>query len=177
MPRGVRKTAPTPSYDVKIPAPSPFDMETLTAGGPDILVAPADADIRKIGEDEKFLNEPVVIKCTRIGDQAPKVVELTVRTGGITGPMGPDGKPGVPGRGGKRLALTMEYDKPYTVPRFVFEALAHSKQTTLQQRPDPRNPMEMVQFLSNQFSYHVECLRDDNPKGRAWRETVLADPA
>ena len=182
MPRGVRNTASTTSYDTRIPIAAPFSMDSLMDGGPDILVAPAEADIRALCEDEKFLHEPIVIKCMKTGEMSPKVVEITVRTGGITGPARHDKetgemKPGVAGRGGKRVIYTMEYDKPYTIPRFVFEALAHSKRTTLHQRQDPRNPMEMIHYHAHEFSYHIECLRDDNPKGQGWRERVLADPA
>ena len=159
-------------------------MNSLVQGGPDIVEAPPGADVRKLCEDEKFLNEPIEIVCKASGDPfAPKAVEITVETGGITGPMGPPtpesphGTPGIAGRGGKRVSYVFAYDRKYTVPRFVFEALAHAKMTSLRQSPHSTKPMEMIQRNVHTYSYNFECVRDANPKGQAWREKVLRDAA
>lgn len=172
------------SDDVNLQASVPFDLNSLVGGGPDILVAPPNMDIRRLCEDEKFMNETIEIRCKASGDpNAPKAVEISVYTGGITGPMGaptpefPDGVPGKAGRGGKLVTYVFSMDKKYTVPRFIFEALAHAKMTTLKQTPHPTIPIQMVQQNINSFSYNFDCVNDPNPKGQAWREKVLQDAA
>lgn len=172
------------SHDVNLPAGAPFDIGTAVAGGPDIVVAPPNADIKSIVQDEKFMNELVEIRCLETSDpNAPKAVEITVQTGGITGPMRKDENgnmiPGVPGPGGKKHTYVFQRGLKYTVPRFVYEALAHAKMTTLKQTPHPTQPMEMLQTQTNNFFYQFEMLRDSNtsPKAQAWREKVLSDPA
>jgi hypothetical protein len=172
------------SDEVSIPPSSDFDLNSLAQGGPDIVTVPADTDIRKLCEDEAFMNEMIEIVCKASGDpNAPKAVEISVQSGGITGPMGkptaehPSGTPGIAGRGGKLTRFVFSMDKKYTVPRFVFEALAHAKTTTLRQAPHPTIPMQMTQRNVHSYSYNFEVTRDPNPRGQAWREKVLADPA
>jgi hypothetical protein len=172
------------SANISLPSQPAFDMATLTAGGPEIVVAPPESDIEKIVADEAFLNEQIEIRCEANGDKnAPKAVELTINTGGVTGPMGaptteyPDGVPGRAGSGGKRVTYVFKYGQVYKVPRFVFEALAHSKSTTLRQIPHPSKPMEMTHVNEHTFSYNFACVRDPNPNGQAWREKVLRDAA
>lgn len=172
------------SDDLAPPPSTPFSAQLLTQGGPEIVVPPVGADIRKVVSDEAFLNEMIEIRCKSTGDRnAPKAVEITINTGGVTGPMGkpteqfPDGVPGRPGAGGQRKTYVFALDKTYRVPRFVYEALAHSKMTTLSQMPHPADPMQMMHVNRSTFSYSFECVRDDNPKGQPWREKVLADAA
>jgi hypothetical protein len=172
------------SHDVNLPAGAPFDINAAMNGGPDLVVAPPSADMKAIAANAKFMHEMVEIRCLETSDpNAPKAVEISVTTGGITGPMRKDADgnwlPGVPGRGGKRHTYVFERGRKYTVPRFVFEVLAHAKMTTLKQIPHPTNPMEMLQTNHNNFFYQFEMLRDSNqtPAAQAWREKVLADPA
>ncbi|MDA8260584.1 MAG: hypothetical protein M0Z99_33955 [Betaproteobacteria bacterium] len=172
------------SHDIDLKPTPAFDVDAARSGGPDIVVPPMGADLKGIVEDTKFMNEPVEIRCLETSDpNAPKAVELTVQTGGITGPMTKDEngnwKPGVAGPGGKRHRYVFQRGKKYTVPRFVFEALAHAKMTTLKQIPHPSDPMQMLQTNTHNFFYQFEMLRDSNssPKAQAWREKVLQDPA
>jgi len=172
------------SDEVTLPPSSTFDLNSLVQGGPDIVAVQTDVDIRKLCEDEAFMNEMIDIVCKASGDpNAPKAVEISIQSGGITGKMGkptaeyPSGVPGVAGRGGKLTRFVFALDKKYTVPRFVFEALAHAKMTSLRQAPHPTIPMMMTQRSVHSYSYAFECTRDPNPKGQAWREKVLADPA
>lgn len=182
MPRVAKQERTT--YDVP-PQQSPaFDLNTLKSGGPDILVADRDTDLKQLVQDEAFMHEKIEMRFLDSGDpNATKAVEIDVSTGGITGPMGPptpehpEGTPGVAGRGGKRTKMVFARGKVYTVPRYVFEACAHAKITTLVQNEDPRNPREMVQTLRHSFNYPFECVYDPNPKGAAWREMVLRDAA
>ena len=154
------------SYDVN-PKPSvPFDMDTLVQGGPEIEVVDGDKDFRALAEDAAFMEEMIDIRFLSSGDvNAPKLVEVGVGTSA------PDGK-----TGGKNTRKGFQRNKVYSIPRFMFEVLAHAKITTLRQIENPRNPMEMLQVLEHSFSYPFECVRDPNPKGEAWREKVLNDP-
>lgn len=166
------------SYDAEVKPSVPFDIGSLQQGGPDIVVAPSEADIRKLCEDEAFMNEIIEIRFLESSDpNATKLVELEANTGGITGPMGPNGEPGLPGRGGRSEKKGFIRGKVYQVKRYWWEIAAHSKVTILAQVPNPYNPIELMQVNRHMFSYPFECIRDDNPKGRAWRERVWNDPA
>jgi hypothetical protein len=141
-------------------------MDTLAQGGPEIEVVQGDKDFRKLAEDAAFMEEMIDIRFLSSGDQnAPKLIE------GLAGTSSPDGK-----TGGKTTYMGFQRGTVYTVPRFMFEIFAHAKISTLRQVPDPRNPVEMLQVLEHAFAYPMECVRDPNPKGAAWREKVLADP-
>ncbi len=173
------------SYETNVPDTPAFGMDTLIAGGPDIIEAPADIDMRKLAEDEAFMHEGLTIRIMEDNDaNSSKAVEISVQTGGITGPMGPkthefpEGTPGVGGRGGKLYKYVFERGRTYqNIPRFIFEALAHAKMSTMRQVPHPTRPMEMMSTTSHRYSYNFECMHDPNPKGQAWRERVLRDHA
>lgn len=182
MPRVARQERT--SFDVPPQQSQAFDLGTLKEGGPDILVADRDTDLKKLMSDEAFMHEMIKIRFLDSGDpNATKAVELKVATGGITGPMGaatadyPMGVPGKASRGGKVTQMVFARGVVYEVPRYVFEVAAHAKTSTLSQTSDPRAPMELVQTLKNSFQYGFECVYDPNPKGQAWREMVLRDPA
>lgn len=154
------------TYDVDHKPSAPFDMDTLQDGGPEIEVVSDDKDIRKLTEDAAFMNEPIDIRFLGSGNpNDPKMVEVGIGT------IGADGK-----TGGKMYRQGYVRNKVYTVPRFVFEVLAHAKVSTLKQIPDPRNPVESLNVLEHSFFYPMECVHDANPKGEAWRERVLNDP-
>lgn len=172
------------SYDAKPKTREAFDLESLVAGGPDITVTGVDKDLAKLMADEKFMNEIVHVRFIRNGDpNAPKMIEIGVNVAGITGPMGPptqeypDGKPGVAGRGKKSMRKGYQYGEVYPMPRYMLEAVAHAKVTTLKQVTDARDPMRTMHIEEHSFAYPVEVVRDDNPKGRAWFDKVCQDPA
>ena len=124
------------------------------------------------------MHELIEIRFLESSDRnATKLVELEANIGGITGKMGPDGEPGKPGRGGKSQKRGFIRGKVYRVERYWWEIAAHAKVTELVQMPHPTNPTELMQVNKHTFAYPFECVRDDNPKGRAWRERVWADPA
>ena len=161
MPRAERTT-----HDVKQRPSAPFDMNTLVAGGPEIEVVQGDKDLQKLAADAAFMEELIDIRFLSSGDRnAPKLIEVGVGTSA------PDGK-----TGGKHTRKGFERNKVYSIPRFMFEVLAHAKVSTLRQIPDPRNPMEMLNVVDHAFFYPFEVVHDPNPKGEAWREKVLADP-
>ena len=154
------------SYDVQQKPSTPFNMDALVQGGPEIEVVKGDKDFRKVAEDAAFMEEMIDIRFLGTGDvNAPKMVEVGVGTSS------PDGK-----SGGKNTRKGFVRGKVYTVPRFMFEVLAHAKVTTLKQIQDPHNPMELLNVTEHSFFYPFECVHDANPKGEAWREKVLADP-
>ena len=172
------------SGDVQPSASSKFDINSLTQGGPDLVELPAGAEIKKLLDDEAFMHEIIQIRCGSTQDpHAPKAVEIGIDLGGVTGPMGPPtadypyGTPGLASRGGKRVTYVFAYDQVYSVPRYVYEALAHAKMTRLVQTPHPTKPMEMMQQMKHSFTYNFECVHDPNPKGQAWREKVMSDIA
>lgn len=172
------------SFDVPPQTSPAFDLGVLQTGGPDIVVADRDTDLKELIADEAFMHEMIKIRFLDSGDpNATKAVELKVATGGITGPMGaptsdyPMGVPGQASRGGKNTQMVFARGVVYDVPRYVFEVAAHAKISTLRQTSDPRAPMELVQSLQNSFQYGFECVYDPNPKGAAWREMVLRDQA
>lgn len=172
------------THDAYIKPKPAFDMDTLVHGGPDIEVVEADADFRKIAEDAAFMNELVQIRFLPSQDpNAPKLVELGVNTAGATGKMRaptedyPAGKPGVAATGGKSVKKGFERGRVYAIPRYLVEAAAHAKIQVLEQSSHPRNPYEIVQTLRDSFLYPFEVINDPNPKGRAWLDRVMSDPA
>lgn len=163
MPRASTKT----SFDVDPQVRQPFNMDDLMQGGPEIEAIPAEADIKSIMETEQFMNEMLVIRFLDSGDpNAPKLIEIGVNTAGH------DGR-----QGGKSTRMGFERGVKYSIPRYMFEAIAHSKRTTLEQVRDPRDPMSIMHVERHAFSYPFECLSDPNPKGQSWRDKVMSDPA
>lgn len=172
------------SYDAQPKVRPPFNMDALVQGGPDIEVVSADQDLKKLMSDTKFMNEIVYVRFLDGGDpNAPRMIEVSVNTAGQTGPWRkptedfPDGRPGVAQGGGKAVQRGYERNKVYPMERYILEAVAHSKFTTLSQVPHPTNPNEIMQVERTSFSYPHEVVRDDNPKGAAWLEKVRSDPA
>ena len=153
--------------DVSPKAREPFDLTSLANGGPQIeVVSEGDKQI-PLYEDPAFLNETLVIRFMDTGDMnAPKMIELLVNTSGA------DGK-----SGGKSVRLAFSRGVEYKIPRYVFEVIAHAKTTTLQQVRKDNDPMNILHVERHSFFYPVEVLHDPNPKGAAWREKVLSDPA
>ncbi len=162
MPRQQEHT----TYDAKLKPTVPFDMDTLSQGGPDLEIVGQDADFRALAEDAAFMEEKVDIRFQSSGDpNAPRMIEVGVGTSA------PDGK-----TGRKSTRMAFHRNQIYSVPRFIVEALAHAKISTLRQVQDPRNPMEMLNVVEHQFFYPFSVIRDENAKGAMWLERVLADP-
>lgn len=155
------------SYDAKPKARPAFNMDALVQGGPDIEVVEADGEFQKLAEDTKFMNETVYVRFLSTGNpNDPTMVELGVNT------IGANGK-----SGGLSVRRGYERGRVYPMPRYLLEVAAHAKTTTLEQVPDPRNPVEKINVERHSFFYPFECVRDDNPKGRMWLDRVMNDPA
>jgi hypothetical protein len=156
MPRASKST-----HDVRPAARPGFDLNALVEGGSDIEVIKPDRNFQKLVEDENFMYEELEVRFHETGDaNAPKMVEVGV---------------GIPGKDYRKGFLR---GKIYKVPRFMVEVFAHAKVTSLEQKPGPSGrPEDIVNVEKHAFFYPFEVLHDPNPKGRAWLEKVLADPA
>lgn len=114
-------------------------------------------DFRALAAEEAFMNEPVVIRVAETTDenQPPHVM---VNCNGVNQPL----LRGVPTR----------------VKRKYVEILARMKETKYRQStPNPSEPDRIVMNERTALVYPFEVLEDANPKGRAWLNAVLADPA
>lgn len=122
----------------------------------DVVEGYSDAELRKIMEDESFMNEPVTVRIATTTDKnAPPMAMPQVN--GVNQPIF---------RG-----------VPTTVKRKYVEALARARETSYQQQADPNSPDKIDMVPTTVLSFPFEILRDNNPKGRAWLEKVLAEPA
>lgn len=155
------------SGDTDPQAREPFDMSSLMTGGPEIEAIPPEVDLKKIAEEEAFMNDILEIRFVNTGDEnAPRVIEVGVNTASRDGT-----------QGGKSVKMGFIPGVKYKVPRYVFEVIAHAKRTTLEQTRDPQDPMKIMHVERHAFFYPFECLADPNPKGQAWRERVMNSPA
>ena len=153
--------------DVHVKARPPMDLSAIMNGGGDIELVSEGDTTNDLYTDPAFLNETLEIMFIENGDpNAPKLVELLVNT------VGNDGK-----TGGKSARLAFARNVKYAIPRYVFEVIAHAKVTTLQPTQDPRDPMNITYVEKHAFYYPCQVLHDPNPKGAAWRELVLNQPA
>jgi hypothetical protein len=153
--------------DVEPKARKPFDLSSLANGGGDIEIVSAGNKQNDLYTDPAFLNEELEIMFMDNGDpNAPKLVELLVNT------IGADGK-----TGGKSTRLAFARNVRYVIPRYVFEVIAHAKITSLQPVQNRNDPMNITYVERHSFYYPVQVLSDPNPKGAAWRELVLSQPA
>ncbi len=154
------------SYDAQVQEKPAFDLDQLAEGGPQIEVV-RDGDFQKLAEDTKFMNEPVQVRFLPSNDpNATKLVELGANISSR------DGK-----SGGQSVKRGFERGKVYTIPRYLVEVAAHAKTQVLEQSTDPRDPYRIMQSLRDSFTYPFEIVSDPSPKGRAWLDHVLADPA
>jgi hypothetical protein len=115
-------------------------------------------DLRKLLEDESFMNEPVTILLHSTTDEnAPP--HVTVGVNGINMPI---------------LRGT-----PTIVKRKFVEVLARCKETRYRQPTrDMANPEAGNGLLgSTANAYPFDMLEDKNPKGRAWLMQIMAEPA
>lgn len=165
MPRAQPRT--TSTHDVSPKARQGFDLDTLAKGGSDIEVIQPGKDFQQLVENEAFMHDLLEVRFHETGDpNAPKMIEVGV------------GIAGIDGSAGKDVRKAYMRGQIYQIPRFVVEVLAHAKVTSLVQKQGPSGrPDDIVNVEKHAFYYPFEVIRDPNPKGRAWLEKVLADPA
>lgn len=114
-------------------------------------------DFRELAASEAFMNElvTVMVHSTTDENQAPHVI---VNCNGINQPI----IRGVPTK----------------IRRKYLEILARMKETKYTQRtPNPAAPDVSEMVARHGLAYPFEVVEDANPKGRAWLNNVLAEPA
>lgn len=114
-------------------------------------------DLKKLADDEAFMNERVVIMIPKSSDQnqAPYVL-LNVN-----------------GRN-----QHVQLDRPVAVRRMFVEVLARMKETRYsQETPNPMQPDQIANVASHTNVYPFSIVRDENPRGFAWLQHILAEPA
>lgn len=124
---------------------------------PVIETVSASADFRKLAADEAFMNElvTVMVHATTDENQAPHVI---VNVNGTNQPI--------------IRGVATEVKRKYV------EVLARMKETKYTQRtPNPSEPDKFEMVPRTGLAYPFELIEDKNPKGRAWLNNVLAEPA
>lgn len=135
------------------PKDNPFGIDEIRTEGVEVEAVAADADLRKIAQDEQFMNEMIQIRV----HEDPSEGSLEIICPNVNGVNQPIAR-GV----------------PVWVKRKYVEALARSISTGYRQEtPDPRNPDQIRMVPKTVQSYPFEVLQDKNPKGRAWLEAIL----
>ena len=115
------------------------------------------ADLRELAASEAFMNEmvEVMVHSSTDENQAPHVI---LNCNGTNQPI----LRGVPTR----------------VRRKYVEILARMKETKYSQvTRNPAAPDQIDMIARHGLAYPFELMHDDNPRGRAWLQNVLAEPA
>lgn len=114
-------------------------------------------DFRSLAADEAFMNEmvEVLVHSSTDENQAPHVI---VNCNGTNQPI----VRGV----------------PTTIRRKYLEILARMKETKYSQvTRNPAAPDQIDMIARHGLAYPFELINDANPRGRAWLQNVLAEPA
>lgn len=114
-------------------------------------------DFRELAAEESFMNElvTVLVHSTTDENQPPQVI---VNCNGMNQP------------------IMRGY--PTEVKRKYVEILARMKETKYSQfTPNPSEPDRIVMQARHGLSYPFDVVEDKNPRGRAWLNNVLAEPA
>ena len=114
-------------------------------------------DIKQLVLDEAFMNEMVTVMVHSSTDenQSPHVI---LNCNGTNQPL----MRGVPS----------------TIRRKYVEILAHMKETKYSQvTRNPAAPDQIDMVARHGLAYPFELMEDANPRGRAWLNNVVAEPA
>lgn len=114
-------------------------------------------DFRELAAEESFMNElvTVLVHATTDENQPPQVI---VNCNGMNQP------------------IMRGY--PTEIKRKYVEILARMKETKYSQfTPNPSEPDRIVMQARHGLSYPFDVVEDKNPRGRAWLNNVLAEPA
>ena len=124
---------------------------------PDVQLVSETADFRDLAASEAFMNEQVTIMVHSTTDenQPPQVI---VNCNGMNQP------------------IMRGY--PTSVRRKYVEILARMKETKYSQvTRNPSAPDQIDMVARHGLSYPFDLIEDSNPRGRAWLQNVLAEPA
>lgn len=114
-------------------------------------------DFSQLAADESFMNEhvTVLVHSTTDENQAPHIV---LNCNGVNQPV----VRGVPTK----------------VRRKYIEILARMKETKYRQHtPNASEPDRTEMIARSALAYPFDLIEDANPRGRAWLQNVLAEPA
>jgi len=114
-------------------------------------------DFKDISAEESFMNElvTIMIHSTTDENQSPHVI---VNCNGVNQPI--------------VRGLPMQVKRKYV------EILAHMKETKYTQvTRNPSAPDQIEMVARHGLSYPFDLVDDGNPKGRAWLQNLLAEPA
>ena len=114
-------------------------------------------DFRELASSEVFMNElvTVLVHSSTDENQSPHVILNCKGTN----------QPVVRGQ-------------PTMIRRKYLEILARMKETKYNQRtPNPAAPDQIEMVARHGLAYPFELVDDKNPRGRAWLQNVLAEPA
>ena len=114
-------------------------------------------DFRELAASEAFMNElvTIMVHSTTDENQPPHII---VNCNGVNQPI----MRGV----------------PMAVKRKYVEILARMKETKYSQVVrNPSAPDQIDMVARHGLSYPFDLVSDDNPRGRAWLQNVLAEPA
>ena len=124
---------------------------------PTVETVAASTDFRALAASEAFMNElvTIMVHSTTDENQAPHVI--------------------VNCNGGNQPILR---GVPMQVKRKYVEILARMKETKYSQvTRNPSAPDQIDMVARHGLSYPFDLVEDSNPKGRAWLNNVLAEPA
>lgn len=124
---------------------------------PVIDTVASNKDFNDIVTTEAFMNElvTVVVHSTTDENQPPQVI---VNCNGVNQP------------------IIRGY--PTEIKRKYVEILARMKETRYSQHtPNPSEPDRIVMSARHGLAYPFDLVEDKNPRGRAWLNNVLAEPA
>lgn len=138
-------------------AKSPAKGIEITDDAPVIETVAESVDFRQLASSEAFMNEyvTVMVHSTTDENQAPHVI---VNCNGTNQPI----IRGVPTK----------------IRRKYVEILARMKETKYTQHtPNPAAPDVSELRARHGLAYPFDLVDDQNPRGRAWLQNVLAEPA
>jgi hypothetical protein len=136
---------------------TPIQGIEISDDAPVVETVAESKDLSQLVSDEAFMNElvTVMIHSTTDENQAPHVI---VNCNGTNQP------------------IIRGY--PTTVKRKYVEILARMKETKYTQvTPNPAAPDVSELRARHGLAYPFDLVEDKNPRGRAWLQNVLAEPA
>lgn len=148
--------------EIKFAEHRPVTLDEIQDTGiPDIeAISGKDAqELAALAREEAFMNEFVTVQ--------------------FHAPSDPNQPTFVPIRAGDLMVSVPRDGRPYVIKRKYVEVVARAKMTRYSQvRRVLANGEEIVENVPHTaLTYPFSVLEDKNPRGRAWLEKVLSDPA
>jgi hypothetical protein len=122
-----------------------------------VIPVSQEVDFRTLASDEAFMHEmvEVMVHSSTDENQAPNVI--------------------VNCNGTNQVIMR---GVPTTIRRKYLEILARMKETKYSQvTRNPAAPDQIDMIARHGLAYPFELIHDSNPRGRAWLQNVLAEPA